>query len=407
MARNLTASLTWLDLTSADRDKVRQILDLFKEQGTVDELGLGSLRDALSDALFPGTSVLHTRLRYVLFIPWIYKRLEQTGSGGDVARTARSKEVELISHLADQGNDGVIGIQARESLARLPSSVYWAALSRWGIFEPRHSLSWYHTHFDELRRQVRRPEISADDPGLLLTGRHTWHPRLPPVPAGFPVGADFSLSREESEFVQAQIRANCNGSLLGWLADHNLAEQAHKLWDVHLPPDAPSQIASTLELARQFSLVIEGAPLLYNLMLAEKRGKTNQSEADMAAADYYRQEFSEWLVLAKADLQTFQPEVLWAFVVRQQARSPEPQRRFVERWLQCVSHGDVERALNDQGLRSLIEMRERQLKGPKRARLANAGRLADWSGRVGVGRMEFRWSQVRRMLMDLHEGLSH
>lgn len=401
----MTASLTWLDLTSADRDKVRQILDLFKEQGTVDELGLGSIRDALSDALFPGTSVLHTRLRYALFIPWIYKRLELAGNGATIVKAARSKEVELISHLAEQGAEGVIGIQARESLARLPSSVYWAALSRWGIFEPRKSLSWYHSNFDELRRQVRRPEISADDPGVLMTTRHTWHPRLPSVPPVFPGGADFSLSRDEAEFIQAQIRANCNGSLLGWLVDHDIAGQSDCLWQLPLKPDAQSQIIATVELARQFSLVVEGAPLLYNLMLAEKRGKTNQSEADLATADGYRREFCEWMARAKADLKSFQPEVLWDFVGRQMARSPEPQRRFVERWLQSVSHGNAERSIEDQELRALIEMRERQLKGPKRARLANAGRLADWSGRVGVGRMEFRWSQVRRLLLDLHEGL--
>ena len=69
-------TLTWLDLTASDRDKMRRVLDLFKEQGTVDEMGLGSLRDILSDALFPGTSYIQTRLRYVLFIPWMYRRLE-------------------------------------------------------------------------------------------------------------------------------------------------------------------------------------------------------------------------------------------------------------------------------------------------------------------------------------------
>jgi hypothetical protein len=51
----MAASLTWIDLTATDRDKVRRVLDLFKEQGTVDELGLGSLRDLFSNALFPGT----------------------------------------------------------------------------------------------------------------------------------------------------------------------------------------------------------------------------------------------------------------------------------------------------------------------------------------------------------------
>ncbi|TVP74845.1 MAG: hypothetical protein EA353_14930, partial [Puniceicoccaceae bacterium] len=76
--------LTWLDLTATDRDKVRRVLDLFNEQGTVDELGLGSLRDVISNALFPGTSVLLTRLRYVLFVPWIYREIESWGRGYDV-----------------------------------------------------------------------------------------------------------------------------------------------------------------------------------------------------------------------------------------------------------------------------------------------------------------------------------
>ena len=59
----MQATLTWIDLTASDRDKMRRVLDLFKEQGTLDEMGLGSLRDALSDALFPGTSSIQTRLR--------------------------------------------------------------------------------------------------------------------------------------------------------------------------------------------------------------------------------------------------------------------------------------------------------------------------------------------------------
>lgn len=401
----MAASLTWLDLTSADRDKVRQILDLFKEQGTVDELGLGSLRDALSDGLFPGTSVLHTRLRYLLFIPWIYRRLEQSGRSGDITKSAREREIELISCLAEHESDGVIGIQARGSLARLPSSVYWAALSRWGIFTPRHSLGWYHTHFDELRREARRPEPMADDPGVMLTIRDTWHPRLPSIPAEFPEGADFSLSREEAEFLQAQIRTNCNGSLLGWLADHDLAKQSQELWQLPVGQGLPSAIAYTLELAREFSLVVEGAPLIYNLMLAEKRGQANQSEVDLEIAESYRQDFSEWMERAEASLQTFKPEALWVFTAHQKVRTPSPQRRFVESWLLGVRHGVAQRALNDPHLRSLIKTRERELKGPARARLFNAGRLADWSGRVGVGRMEFRWSRVRRLLMDLHEGL--
>ena len=83
-------SLTWIDLTARDREQMRKVLDLFSEQGTLDEMGLGSLRDALADALFPGTSSIQTQLRYTLFVPWLYQRLEaRHGDGSDVARAAR------------------------------------------------------------------------------------------------------------------------------------------------------------------------------------------------------------------------------------------------------------------------------------------------------------------------------
>jgi len=35
-------------------------VDLFREQSTVDELGIGTVRDALADGLFPGISTIQT-----------------------------------------------------------------------------------------------------------------------------------------------------------------------------------------------------------------------------------------------------------------------------------------------------------------------------------------------------------
>lgn len=67
--RVVVSTFGWLDTDNEQRRKMLEVVDLFKEEGTVDELGIGSIRDAFADALFPGTSVLQTRLRYVLFIP--------------------------------------------------------------------------------------------------------------------------------------------------------------------------------------------------------------------------------------------------------------------------------------------------------------------------------------------------
>lgn len=131
-------TLTWLDLTAADQKRMRRVLDLFHEPQTRDEMGLASLRDSFSDALFPGTTTIQTRLRYVLFVPWIYQRLETRPPAADqLASRARNDELALISPLASSGDPrGVSGIRARGSLKRLPSAVYWWPLVRWGLFRP-------------------------------------------------------------------------------------------------------------------------------------------------------------------------------------------------------------------------------------------------------------------------------
>ncbi len=104
-----------------------EVVQLFAEQTTRDELGLGSVWDAFSEMLFPGTSTIQTRARYFFFIPWIYQALEHKRiPSARFAAEARRAEVALIRPLVESAApDGTIGRGAREALQRLPSSVYW------------------------------------------------------------------------------------------------------------------------------------------------------------------------------------------------------------------------------------------------------------------------------------------
>lgn len=399
------AYLQWLDLTASDRDKARKVLDLFNEQGTVDELGLGGLRDVLSNALFPGTSVLLTRLRYVLFIPWIYQQLESRRGEFDVAGEARRREVALIDALAGSDDpEGIIGVQARESLSRLASSAYWAALVQWGLFIPGKSQGWYHTHFQNLRRK-RTDQLRTDDPGVVFAREPTWHPRLPKPPDTFPEQASFAMTHEEADFMLGRLETSCPGSLLAWLAREGSSTPGEHLWE---DPDAlrsPDTIRYVVELARRFSLHVEGAPLLYNLLLAELRRAEHDRNDDDELIAQYRSALDEW-ANRESQERPFEPKALWDFVRLRGGRLPAPQQRFVESWSHGVAQHGPERVVESKDLRRLITDRERQLKGP-RARVANAGRLLDWRGNVGVGRMQFRWPQVRRLLIDLHKGLDN
>ena len=400
----MDAALTWLDLTASDRDKMRQVLDLFKEQGTVDEMGLGTLRDAFSDALFPGTSTIQTRLRYVLFVPWIYRQLEASShTVDDVATRSRNAELALIRPLqGSKDPDGTIGVRAGGSLARLPSSVYWTALVRWGIFKHEQSQSWYHTHFARLANQ-RDVGAAADDPGVIETHRPNWHPRLPCRTPSFPADVSFALTRDESEFLQGRIEERCAGTLLALLAREGTdAPPDGYFWHDSAASNANMDIRKIIEISRRFSLHAEGMPLLYNLLLAERRYA--EHGGDDKWVDHYRSELDDWAA-RESEERTFDPDALWTFTASRSVRTSSPQRRFVEHWARRIAEIAPAAVRDDSHLRLLIEARETQLKG-RRARLRNAGRLLDWNGAVGVGRMNFRWHRVRQILLDLHTGLA-
>ena len=83
----LQSRIAWLDHDAEARERSMRVLSMFGERDTRDELGLGSIRDNLADLLFPGTSTIQTRLRYMFFVPWVYQQVES-----ELARVALESE---------------------------------------------------------------------------------------------------------------------------------------------------------------------------------------------------------------------------------------------------------------------------------------------------------------------------
>lgn len=397
-------TITWLDLTASDRDKMQRVLDLFGEEGTVDELGLGTLRDALSNALFPGVTSIQTRLRYVLFIPWIYKSLESRRIPADrVADQARRIEVRLMEPLAELNDWGVIGTSARHQLRRLPSSVYWSCLRRWGIFQHEGgSQSWYHSRFAQLRESAAHVG-RADDPGVTWHGQANWHLRLPDVPDEFPYSASFALEESEAKFLQGRIEETCAGTLLARLASRPKPGFAEHFWEEPDALGADGRIAEVVEVARQFSLQVEGMRLVYNYMLAQERRDKFGDEEDWVAD--YSDACADWAQRASTDSERFDPDALWALLAARGVPVNPAQRAFVATWAERVVRIGPEAISEDSLARTRIADRELRLKGRHRARLVNHNRLLDWSGASDVGRMDFNWFRARTLLGELYDGL--
>lgn len=60
----MTSTLTWLVFSA---QQCRQVVD--GAQDSRDDLGIGTVGDALADLLFPGTSTIQDQVRHFLFIP--------------------------------------------------------------------------------------------------------------------------------------------------------------------------------------------------------------------------------------------------------------------------------------------------------------------------------------------------
>jgi len=202
----MLSALTWIDHDPTARDRALRILSLFKEKDSRDELGLGAIRDSFADALFPGTSTIQTRLRYMFFVPWVYTELEKKRSLPPAfAAKARQMEMALVDPLlANSDHAGVFGRVAGRSLKRLPSSVYWNGLGVWGIRQIACSQDEYHRHVDEVyrRRDTSRGRYEKDD--FPESEAQIWHPRLPEPPNGFPNAIEdlsFGLEPDEASFI--------------------------------------------------------------------------------------------------------------------------------------------------------------------------------------------------------------
>src|SRR3954468_15086665 len=120
----------WLDYSERERRKMLEVVDLFKEHDTRDELGIGAVRDAFADQFFPGTTTIMTRARYFLLVAWTYQRLEaKRVSSAQIPERARRAETDLIEAIENSDEkEGNIGKYAKTALKRLPSSVYWQGL---------------------------------------------------------------------------------------------------------------------------------------------------------------------------------------------------------------------------------------------------------------------------------------
>lgn len=201
------SSITWLDFNDADRQRALDVLRFFRKKGTIDELGIGTVRDSLADILFPGTSPIMTGIPYYFFIRWIYQKVERKKvASEEIGQLGRREAIKLIDALRT-GPDtaGLIGLKAGKDLKRVPSTTYWQGLPVFGFRRFPGSRDAYHRSLDHFHSDGD-DGIRGDDGQVVVGGRRfNWDPAMPQSPTGFPTGATFALTLQEADYFKERV----------------------------------------------------------------------------------------------------------------------------------------------------------------------------------------------------------
>ncbi len=397
------SSFGWLDLDENASERVSELLRSLEEPTTLDVLGLGVIRDVFSTKLSPGTSTIQTRLRYFIFLPWIFRRIEiERVAPGDFTDRLHRDEARLIDRLRHLGqNQGVIGYSAGRSLKRMPSAVYWGGLGSWGVRRLDLSL----TEYGKRAFAVGRIRDERDDDGDVTKRPVSMWSASPPLPEDF-LWEDltFDLEREEAWFLADHIRRHHPDSLLAALCGISSREcDVPYPWDLstRVLSALPNSLTETLRHARCFSELTLGPQLVYNMLLARKARNELGWDTDALEVDQ-RDGLHEWGLLIRDRHEALRSWVddlpeFWRILAG--CRVGAATRDFVGEMVRRAVD-DPDGFPEDRRVHVLIRHRELLLKG-KRARLTQRTALEKWNQKPMGLQLDYRWPITKSYLADL------
>ena len=407
------AIIGWIDFSPSHRNRIGSVLDLLRPEGMVDELGMGTIRDALANQMLPGISTIQTRAKYYFIIPYILYDYQISKPAQLKGRTAskylEDREYELMWKLADDYNHedrhGVIGITMKKpnKVLRRPSAIYWNGLFTYQFINT-HGLA-----LESFLKQAVNPSMESLLSNMLLGDdlsgddddaehENIFRIKVPPK-LNWNEHLTMDLDIDEAEFFRDQIKSIAKNKLISVLLEND------KVWQKFLKSPNFIHFAKTsvnmtigedfkniLILSHDFSELMYGAHLAYNSQLQNKKFKS----------DYYDDEWNQWLEAIKynmLDYENFSPELLFNYAIIKKSTT----KLFVTRWWDLTKNKFPDLQERDH----LIEQQEAGIKGAKARLRYNKTDDVQENKWIGLKHLDYRFRQVRTIISDIREGLGN
>lgn len=399
----MAANFGWIDFSDEQRQKVYAVIDLLDSGGTVDELGVGVVRDALADWMFPGVSTIQTRPKYFLIITEIFSNYQRLYLNGEKVppldqylTEEENRVMKILARNYDyQDGNGVIGISiAKENkeLARKASSIYWNGLRIHGLIDPRHSKSEY-VRANDLSVYENDAETLDNFEDLFGLKSH----RLSVIHDDMKM----DLNRDQAIFLRDQF---LDTSSHGDKNEYNLlsellrdSEKADIIKNSISFRDAGTLLlesgslhpttAHVVKTALDFDFLIHGAHIRYNMQLHTKAG--NPDFQDQLSVNW--EQWVEELEERRPALLKFDFDEVFTSIATRVATMT---KHFMRNWQESV----LTQTVDLDHLDKLVYNQETNKKGSKAKLILKDGAYDGW---VGIQELGYRFASVKSIVKDL------
>lgn len=391
----------WIDFSDTDRKKALNVIALLNDEGAVDEIGIGIVRDAFADRFFPGTSTIQTRAKYFFIVPYAIKKALQIKSLENyklvLSEIENNIEKDCAKKLKKSTNEreGVIGARSlpKSWVSRKPSSIYWNGLKTFGIFTKQHlSLAEYiHLELENRKKFANQntksknktdndaSDFDDDDAGKERSATF-WN--LPEYDEqNWMKELKINLTKAEAGHLRKMISENLQGSLFKFLLDNNikLKENApfesvfEQIFDKLSPENQ-----ELVRLANLFNILVCLCRTRYNIILL--------GENSFGLKDKWDGYFQRVQELENLDIEhlfkTLKLPVSGTTIFLDNAK-----RLLLENNIQDLDYEIIKR--------------ERNLKGEKRAKLLNKN---SYTEPVAQYELDYRLKTAIKILNDIYQG---
>ena len=428
----MESKIGWVDLSPLQRDRVKKFMDLMGMGGVQDELGVGIIRDAMSNRIFPGFSTLYTRAKYFFITPYLLldrdsNKQDKKQSGIDYFKKAEIGANKIIidfyeSH-PDRMDESYFGKENKNGvLKRQPSEIYWNGILTLHLIESITSLDQLlldkHSTMEELLA-TNRGDDTAKEQGenkgycpTTVSYSKDWKEEIK--------AQGLTLSLTEAETLRDRLRGYTKDSLPAELVTNTNIWEIYKAAEVEYKKsemiDNPFvwfakhayQLVSSDDLrknliaAHNLSLFLYGPHIAYNIRLWE-----NAKASDSFILGK-RSEGISWLQNLKGRMIDYDGFNINDCMTN--ANIKEPTRRFLNNVQTLISKSDnwmdVENALCD-----LAEQQERWNKKAKsrfikleNERVIDEMKKKQW---LGLGLINYRYTATLSVMKDIYEGLDN